>query len=74
MRMTLRDTFIDKPLLMNLLMFIDYDFANGMPLPAIIKPKALWTGKQVMSLIFPDSINFENSTDYDNKKDDTIVI
>ena len=74
MRLTYRDTFIDKPLLMNLLMFVDYDFEKGLPLPAIIKPRPLWTGKQIMSLVIPAAINFNNSPDYQNTKDTTIVI
>lgn len=27
---------------------------NQLPMPAIIKPKPLWTGKQIMSLIIPN--------------------
>ena len=44
-RMTNRDTFIDKAHMMNLLMWMDYDLEKGLPVPAIIKPKPLWTGK-----------------------------
>ena len=44
-RMTQRGTFIDKAMLMNILMFVDYDLDKGLPTPAIIKPKPLWTGK-----------------------------
>ena len=52
-RMTKRDTFIDKAMIMNILMFIDYDLEKGLPQPAVIKPKPLWTGKQILSLIIP---------------------
>lgn len=40
---TFRDTFIEKDLLMNLMMWIDY--TGEIPMPAILKPKPLWTGK-----------------------------
>ena len=43
---TLRDTFIEKPLLMHLLMFVP-SWDGKIPVPAIVKPKPLWTGKQV---------------------------
>lgn len=74
MRLTLRDTFVDRALLMNLLMFVDYDLERGLPLPAILKPKPLWTGKQVISLVLPQSLNFQNSDKYTSKDDSTIVI
>jgi DNA-directed RNA polymerase II subunit RPB1 len=34
------------------------DFELNLPNPAILKPKKLWTGKQVMSMIIPNQINF----------------
>ena len=40
---TFRDTFIERDLLMNLMMWIDY--TGEIPMPAILKPKPLWTGK-----------------------------
>ena len=34
------------------------DFWDGrIPVPAIIKPKPLWTGKQIMTMILPSKIN-----------------
>ncbi len=30
--------------------------AGELPIPAILKPEPLWTGKQVMSLIIPKKI------------------
>ena len=44
-RLTQRDTFLDKAATMNLLMWINYDLEKGLPYPAILKPKPLWTGK-----------------------------
>eukprot|EP00550_Attheya_septentrionalis_P004519 CAMPEP_0198286032 /NCGR_PEP_ID=MMETSP1449-20131203/5209_1 /TAXON_ID=420275 /ORGANISM="Attheya septentrionalis, Strain CCMP2084" /LENGTH=1754 /DNA_ID=CAMNT_0043983651 /DNA_START=129 /DNA_END=5393 /DNA_ORIENTATION=- len=51
-KMTKRDIFITKDLLMNLLMWVA-DWDGRIPLPAIMKPEALWTGKQVLTLILP---------------------
>ena len=57
MLFTLRDTFIDKELVMNLLMWANYE-DDKFPAPAILRPKPLWTGKQIFSLIIPQ-INLE---------------
>jgi len=42
--------------MMNLLMHLP--IWNGkMPTPCILKPKPMWTGKQIFSLIIPGNIN-----------------
>lgn len=41
---------------MNLLMYLN-DWDGFIPQPAILKPKPLWTGKQIFSLIIPHGIN-----------------
>lgn len=41
--------------MMNLMMWVDYQ--GALPPPAILKPRPLWTGKQVISLVIPE-INF----------------
>ncbi|GMI08152.1 hypothetical protein TrLO_g5004, partial [Triparma laevis f. longispina] len=51
-RMTKRDVFIEKDVMMNLLMWV-IDWDGKIPAPAIIKPKPLWTGKQIFSMICP---------------------
>uniref|UniRef100_A0ACD5ZZQ4 Uncharacterized protein n=1 Tax=Avena sativa TaxID=4498 RepID=A0ACD5ZZQ4_AVESA len=51
-----RDTFIEKDVFMNILMWWE-DFDGKIPTPAILKPKLMWTGKQVFSLIIPRHIN-----------------
>ena len=43
--MTKRDTFIERDLLMNMLMWLE-DWDGRIPMPALIKPRPLWTGKQ----------------------------
>ena len=50
--MTLRDTFLTRDRFMQLTMSLRYPLKD-MPPPAIIKPTALWTGKQLFSLLLP---------------------
>lgn len=57
---TKRDTFIELDQVMNLLMWVNYD--GRLPPPAIIKPRPMWTGKQILSLIIP-AINYKKLTD-----------
>ena len=54
---TLRDNFLEEDQVMNLLMWVN-DFNGKIPKPAIYKPKCLWTGKQILSLILPE-VNLE---------------
>lgn len=42
--------------MMNLLMFLP-SWEGVMPCPAILKPKPLWSGKQLFSLIIPGNLN-----------------
>ena len=44
--MTKRDTFIGKDVMMNIVMWLE-DWNGRMPMPAILRPEPLWTGKQV---------------------------
>ncbi|GJU14127.1 DNA-directed RNA polymerase II subunit 1 [Tanacetum coccineum] len=55
-KITKRDTFIEKDVFMNILMWWE-DFDGKVPTPTILKPRLLWTGKQVFSLIIPKQIN-----------------
>mmetsp|Transcript_15419 Transcript_15419/g.31429 ORF Transcript_15419/g.31429 Transcript_15419/m.31429 type:complete len:1212 (+) Transcript_15419:102-3737(+) len=57
-KMTKRDVFIERDLMMNLLMWV-VDWDGKIPAPAIIKPRPLWTGKQIFSLICP-KVNLNN--------------
>jgi DNA-directed RNA polymerase II subunit RPB1 len=58
-RMTKRDVFIEKNVFMNAMMWIPT--WNGiLPAPAIIKPRPLWTGKQLFSMVLP-RINYRYS-------------
>ena len=42
--------------MMNLMMWIA-DWDGKIPQPAILKPKPLWTGKQIFSMIIPGNVN-----------------
>ena len=56
--------------LMNLLMWLP-SWDGKVPQPAILKPKPLWTGKQLFSLIIPGMINLirTHSTHPDDEDD-----
>uniref|UniRef100_A0A0E0QEI2 DNA-directed RNA polymerase subunit n=1 Tax=Oryza rufipogon TaxID=4529 RepID=A0A0E0QEI2_ORYRU len=55
-KITKRDTLIEKDVFMNILMWWE-DFDGKVPAPAILKPRPIWTGKQVFNLIIPKPIN-----------------
>ncbi|CAF1491913.1 unnamed protein product, partial [Rotaria sordida] len=55
-KMTKRDVFIEKSDFMNLLMHLP-SWDGRIPQAAILKPKPLWTGKQLFSLILPREVN-----------------
>jgi DNA-directed RNA polymerase II subunit RPB1 len=68
---TLRDTFIEKPLLMHLLMFVP-KWDGKIPVPAIVKPKPLWTGKQLFSMLIDDRVNLDRThSKHDSKEDNS---
>jgi len=52
--MTKRDVFVELPRMMDLLMHLP-TWDGRIPQPAILKPKPLWTGKQLFSMIIPRS-------------------
>jgi DNA-directed RNA polymerase II subunit RPB1 len=56
-KITQRDVFIEGDVFFNILMHIK-DWDGSIPIPAILKPKQLWTGKQVITMVLP-KINFE---------------
>jgi DNA-directed RNA polymerase II subunit RPB1 len=65
---TRRDTFLEKDLLMNVLMH-NTEFDGRIPTPAILKPKPLWTGKQVFSTFVPLVNLTRTSNGHDEKKE-----
>ena len=77
-----RDTFLTKDEVMNLMMWLK-DFTTYLPIPAILKPVPLWTGKQIFSLFLPKvnlrakSSHHENGRDQDDlmsTQDSNVVI
>lgn len=81
MMMTSRDIFINHDEAMQLFMWVPEIGVNGeinqLPAPAILKPKPLWTGKQIFSLLIPN-LNLERTKDRQNAfccaKDTNILI
>ncbi|KAH8312801.1 hypothetical protein KR044_012979 [Drosophila immigrans] len=69
-KMTKRDVFITHEQIMNLLMFLP-TWNGKVPQPCILKPRALWTGKQIFSLIIPGNVNMirTHSTHPDEEDD-----
>jgi DNA-directed RNA polymerase II subunit RPB1 len=59
-RMTKRDIFIEKDIFMNAMMWIP-TWDGRLPTPAILKPRPLWTGKQLFSMICPE-INYKGKS------------
>ena len=59
-KFTLRDTFLDWNQVQNILLWVP-EWDGSVPIPAILKPKPLWTGKQILSLAIPRGINIHRS-------------
>jgi len=71
MLFTHRDNFIGVDALMNLIMWIS-DFNGEIPMPAVLKPKPLWTGKQIFSMILPN-INLVRFTSNHDEKSEKLM-
>lgn len=56
-KMTKRDVFVEKDVVMSIFMWVD-NWDGKLPQPAIVKPKPLWTGKQLFTAICP-KVNFK---------------
>ena len=61
-KFTLRDAFLDWNQVQNILLWVP-DWDGTVPTPAIIKPKPMWTGKQLLSMCIPRGINIFRSPD-----------
>ena len=84
---TMRDTFLTREEAMNLVIWIQSKEGKGqgnsqllpgeLPMPAILKPEPLWTGKQIMSMIIPEKITIEMWKGKDglrNRDDNSMII
>jgi len=73
-KMTKRNVFIEKDIMCNLLLWVGLQNTgswNGkIPIPAICKPKPLWTGKQVLSCILPRKLHMTGKANAGPAKDD----
>ncbi|AGO11854.1 AaceriADR086Cp [[Ashbya] aceris (nom. inval.)] len=75
-KMTLRDTFIELDQVLNMLYWIP-DWDGVIPTPTILKPKPLWSGKQLLSMAIPSGIHlqrFDEGTTYLSPKDNGMLI
>jgi len=54
---TARDNFLNYEQTMNIVMWIDDFDIRNLPMPCIMKPQPLWSGKQIFSLILPEKLN-----------------
>lgn len=61
-KFTLRDSFLDWNQVQNILLWVP-GWDGTIPTPAIIKPKPLWTGKQLLSMTIPRGINISRNAD-----------
>lgn len=55
-KFTLRDCFCDWAMVQNVLLWLP-GWDGQIPTPAILKPKPMWSGKQLVSLCIPKGIN-----------------
>ena len=61
-KMCRRDVFLTKEQVMNILMWVP-DWDGIIPQPAIIKPRPMWTGKQIISMVLPSGLNLLRNSD-----------
>ncbi|KAK3393734.1 hypothetical protein B0H63DRAFT_26173 [Podospora didyma] len=55
-----RDVFITKDEIMNIMLWVP-EWDGVIPVPAILRPRPRWTGKQVMSMIIPKIITIHTN-------------
>ncbi|KAF8707772.1 DNA-directed RNA polymerase subunit beta', partial [Rhizoctonia solani] len=65
-KITLRDNFLDWNFVQNILLWVP-EWDGQVPVPTILKPKPLWTGKQILSLCIPSGINVFRAPDKDKR-------
>ena len=55
-KLTRKDIFLDYEEVMNILLWVP-DWDGVVPIPSIIKPVPKWSGKQIISMVIPESVN-----------------
>jgi len=71
MKFTFRDNFITRDLTFNILQHLD-SWDGRIPIPAILKPWPLWTGKQLFSQLLP-KINMAHTSNNHPDKEEGIM-
>jgi DNA-directed RNA polymerase II subunit RPB1 len=56
-----RDCFMERDVVMNLIMWLP-KFDGKLPIPAVLKPVELWTGRQLSSMLLPPITLLKYST------------
>ncbi|RUP44083.1 hypothetical protein BC936DRAFT_149965 [Jimgerdemannia flammicorona] len=59
-KFTKRDCFLTKEMVMNIVLWVP-GWEGDIPAPAILKPKPMWTGKQIVSMVIPKGINCQTT-------------
>jgi DNA-directed RNA polymerase II subunit RPB1 len=60
-------------MVMNLVMHLD-SFSGQLPVPAILKPRPLWTGKQITSLCLPKVNLYRLSNGHPDEEEDELSV
>ncbi|TPX19056.1 DNA-directed RNA polymerase II subunit RPB1 [Thyridium curvatum] len=68
-----RDVFLTKEQVMNIMLWVP-EWDGEIPRPAILKPRPRWTGKQIISLIIPETVSLQQGKDASPLTDDGICI
>lgn len=69
-KMTKRNIFITREVFMNIMLYLRKNEIMRLPKPAILKPKPLWTGKQVINLLLPSDLKFTRNSGWAIDEDD----
>ncbi|KAK3336761.1 hypothetical protein B0T19DRAFT_50601 [Cercophora scortea] len=62
-----RDVFLTKEEVMNVMLWVP-EWDGIIPIPAVLKPRPRWTGKQIVSMVIPKIINLDNQPDDKNDR------
>ncbi|KAH7390937.1 hypothetical protein DE146DRAFT_618562 [Phaeosphaeria sp. MPI-PUGE-AT-0046c] len=75
-KMTRRDNFVPIEQVMNIMMWVP-DWDGIVPEPAILKPRPLWTGKQIVSMAIAKEVNIfvpDGSTPWNDPVDKALLV
>jgi DNA-directed RNA polymerase II subunit RPB1 len=68
--LTWRDTFLDRGIVMQFMMWTGTGQDLKLPIPCILKPVPLWSGKQIFSMILPKNLNCTRFSQHHSKDED----